>query len=131
MRPGSLPGRGTADMGDPLPAAGRADPEPRQHAAGEDRRSAFRQQLLAAIPKLRAFSPSLAAHADHAADVTTAGGQEGQLDMADLRVVQQRRQLDDTPVRDLDGIMVGMGIVEVHCGRVPAWSRPCHGPGGP
>ena len=110
-----------------------------------ERRRQFHQQLLAAIPKLRAFALSLAAHADqaddlvqetllkawdhqnsfqqgtnirawlftilrnayfsqlrkrrrevedaggdYAAGVTTPGAQEGQLDMADLRIALQQ-----------------------------------------
>ena len=35
----------------------------------DDSRTAFRQQLLAAIPKLRAFALSLASHADYADDL--------------------------------------------------------------
>jgi RNA polymerase sigma-70 factor (ECF subfamily) len=114
-------------------------------AKGEERHSVFRQQLLASIPKLRAFALSLAAHADYADDlvqetlmkawnhqhsfqdgtnikawlftilrneyfsqlrkrrrevedadggyaagVMTQGGQEAQLDMADLRLALQQ-----------------------------------------
>jgi RNA polymerase sigma-70 factor (ECF subfamily) len=38
-------------------------------AASPDQRHQFSRQLLAAIPKLRAFALSLAAHADHADDL--------------------------------------------------------------
>lgn len=124
----------------------------REDIAGEatttdspEQRRQFSQQLLAAIPKLRAFALSLASHADHADDlvqetlmkawnhqhsfqqgtnikawlftilrneyfsqlrkrrrevedadgdyaesVTTPGGQESQLDMADLRIALQQ-----------------------------------------
>ena len=115
----------------------------------EESREQFRQHLLAAIPKLRAFALSLAAHADHADDlvqetlmkawnhqnsfqdgtnikawlftilrneyfsqlrkrrrevedadgdyaagVMTPGGQESQLDMADLRIALQQLPAD-------------------------------------
>ena len=115
----------------------------------EETREQFRQHLLAAIPKLRAFALSLAAHADHADDlvqetlmkawnhqnsfqegtnikawlftilrneyfsqlrkrrrevedadgdyaasVMTPGGQESQLDMADLRIALQQLPAD-------------------------------------
>lgn len=50
--------------------------EPEAQAASQrrdtpegDRRDDFRQQLISAIPKLRAFALSLAAHADHADDL--------------------------------------------------------------
>lgn len=49
------------------------DPLPVRSSAGDRQatkdRSTFRQQLLASIPKLRAFALSLAAHADHADDL--------------------------------------------------------------
>lgn len=54
-------------MASPAPAAvgrQRADPAPE-----DESRSAFRQQLVASIPKLRAFALSLASHADHADDL--------------------------------------------------------------
>jgi len=124
-------------------AAGR--PEQRRSETSEEGRKQFRQHLLAAIPKLRAFALSLAAHADYADDlvqetlmkawnhqnsfqegtnikawlftilrneyfsqlrkrrrevedadgdyagsVVTPGGQESQLDMADLRIALQQ-----------------------------------------
>lgn len=117
--------------------------------AEEAARAAFRRDLLAAIPKLRAFALSLASHADHADDlvqetlmkawnhqdsfqagtnikawlftilrneyfsqlrkrkrevedadgeyagsVMTPGGQESQLDMADLRIALQQLPAD-------------------------------------
>jgi len=43
--------------------------EQRQAEAGEDSRRIFRQELLAAIPKLRAFALSLASHSDYADDL--------------------------------------------------------------
>lgn len=55
---------------------GMAQPVPRPDPAGgqqqdgaEDRHAAFRRELLAAIPKLRAFALSLASHADYADDL--------------------------------------------------------------
>ena len=132
-------------MGEPLPAVAPAVPERRSAAEEDERRNAFRQQLLASIPKLRAFALSLASHADYADDlvqetlmkawnhqhsfqegtnikawlftilrneyfsqlrkrrrevedadgdyasnVMTPGGQESQLDMADLRIALQQ-----------------------------------------
>lgn len=132
-------------MGEPLPAVAPAVPERRSAAEEDERRDAFRQQLLASIPKLRAFALSLASHADYADDlvqetlmkawnhqqsfqqgtnikawlftilrneyfsqlrkrkrevedadgdyaagVMTPGGQESQLDMADLRIALQQ-----------------------------------------
>jgi RNA polymerase sigma-70 factor (ECF subfamily) len=126
----------------------RTDASPRgadRAAAPDEGRGQFRQHLLAAIPKLRAFALSLAAHADYADDlvqetlmkawnhqnsfqegtnikawlftilrneyfsqlrkrrrevedadgdyagsVMTPGGQESQLDMADLRIALQQ-----------------------------------------
>jgi RNA polymerase sigma-70 factor (ECF subfamily) len=57
-------------MGEPHSAV------PREKGAGargeerdEDARATFRQQLLASIPKLRAFALSLASHADYADDL--------------------------------------------------------------
>jgi RNA polymerase sigma-70 factor (ECF subfamily) len=119
--------------------------EPQSGATSEEGRQQFRQHLLAAIPKLRAFALSLASHADYADDlvqetlmkawnhqnsyqegtnikawlftilrneffsqlrkrrrevedadgeyagsVMTPGGQESQLDMADLRIALQQ-----------------------------------------
>ncbi|PZF75710.1 RNA polymerase subunit sigma [Aestuariivirga litoralis] len=55
-------------MSEPLPAAAQAEASD-SRVAEDERRSAFRQGLLAAIPKLRAFALSLAAHADHADDL--------------------------------------------------------------
>jgi RNA polymerase sigma-70 factor (ECF subfamily) len=130
-------------MGETRTTAGRQDTQPA--AAGAEGRGEFRQHLLAAIPKLRAFALSLAAHADYADDlvqetlmkawnhqnsfqegtnikawlftilrneyfsqlrkrrrevedadgdyagsVMTPGGQESQLDMADLRIALQK-----------------------------------------
>jgi RNA polymerase sigma-70 factor, ECF subfamily len=134
-------------MGDTQPAAPPARPDERRSAKDdpEERRQQFRQELLAAIPKLRAFALSLAAHSDYADDlvqetlmkawnhqqsfqegtnikawlftilrneyfsqlrkrrrevedadgdyagsVMTPGGQESQLDMADLRIALQQ-----------------------------------------
>ena len=129
--------------GETRTAAGRQDRAPA--TAAEEGRGEFRQHLLAAIPKLRAFALSLAAHADYADDlvqetlmkawnhqnsfqegtnikawlftilrneyfsqlrkrrrdvedsdgdyagsVMTPGGQESQLDMADLRIALQQ-----------------------------------------
>jgi RNA polymerase sigma-70 factor, ECF subfamily len=128
---------------EPRAAAGRL--EERRRETSEEGRKQFRQHLLAAIPKLRAFALSLAAHADYADDlvqetlmkawnhqnsfqegtnikawlftilrneyfsqlrkrrrevedadgdyagsVVTPGGQESQLDMADLRIALQQ-----------------------------------------
>ncbi len=128
---------------EPREAAGRQ--EQRKSENSEEGRQQFRQHLLAAIPKLRAFALSLAAHADYADDlvqetlmkawnhqssfqegtnikawlftilrneyfsqlrkrrrevedadgdyagsVVTPGGQESQLDMADLRIALQQ-----------------------------------------
>lgn len=130
------------------PAAATSAPQ-RSGERSEDSREQFRQHLLAAIPKLRAFALSLAAHADHADDlvqetlmkawnhqnsfqegtnikawlftilrneyfsqlrkrrrevedadgdyaasVMTPGGQESQLDMADLRIALQQLPAD-------------------------------------
>lgn len=52
----------------PAPHA-RTEEDSRAADGSEDRRQAFRQQLLAAIPKLRAFALSLASHADYADDL--------------------------------------------------------------
>lgn len=128
---------------EPRAAAGRE--EQRRTETSEEGRKQFRQHLLAAIPKLRAFALSLASHADYADDlvqetlmkawnhqnsfqegtnikawlftilrneyfsqlrkrrrevedadgdyassVVTPGGQESQLDMADLRIALQQ-----------------------------------------
>jgi RNA polymerase sigma-70 factor, ECF subfamily len=128
---------------EPRASAGRQ--EQRRGETSEEGRKQFRQHLLAAIPKLRAFALSLAAHADYADDlvqetlmkawnhqnsfqegtnikawlftilrneyfsqlrkrrrevedadgdyagsVVTPGGQESQLDMADLRIALQQ-----------------------------------------
>ena len=54
-------------MATPQPAARgrrRAEPTPEDESQG-----AFRQQLVASIPKLRAFALSLASHADYADDL--------------------------------------------------------------
>jgi len=130
------------------PAAAASAPQ-RSGESSEESREQFRQHLLAAIPKLRAFALSLAAHADHADDlvqetlmkawnhqnsfqegtnikawlftilrneyfsqlrkrrrevedadgdyaasVMTPGGQESQLDMADLRIALQQLPAD-------------------------------------
>ena len=129
--------------------AGAAPVLQRNGERSEESRELFRQHLLAAIPKLRAFALSLAAHADHADDlvqetlmkawnhqnsfqdgtnikawlftilrneyfsqlrkrrrevedadgdyaasVMTPGGQESQLDMADLRIALQQLPAD-------------------------------------
>jgi RNA polymerase sigma-70 factor (ECF subfamily) len=130
------------------PAAAGASAQ-RTGERSEEARAQFRQHLLAAIPKLRAFALSLASHADHADDlvqetlmkawnhqnsfqdgtnikawlftilrneyfsqlrkrrrevedadgdyaasVMTPGGQESQLDMADLRIALQQLPAD-------------------------------------
>ena len=127
------------------PAATANRQEQRGSETSEEGRARFRQHLLAAIPKLRAFALSLASHADYADDlvqetlmkawnhqasfqdgtnikawlftilrneyfsqlrkrrrevedadgdyagsVMTPGGQESQLDMADLRIALQQ-----------------------------------------
>ena len=127
------------------PAATANRQEQRGSETSEEGRARFRQHLLAAIPKLRAFALSLASHADYADDlvqetlmkawnhqasfqdgtnikawlftilrneyfsqlrkrrrevedadgdyaagVMTPGGQEAQLDMADLRIALQQ-----------------------------------------
>jgi RNA polymerase sigma-70 factor, ECF subfamily len=139
-----------------MPVLSSLDPDRReaQHPAkpsdaAADAHAAFRKDLLAAIPKLRAFALSLASHADHADDlvqetlmkawnhqdsfqpgtnikawlftilrneyfsqlrkrkrevedangeyagsVMTPGGQESQLDMADLRIALQQLPAD-------------------------------------
>src|SRR6478609_1936232 len=145
MVPMGLPSNpGGNDMALPHPAA--VPPEDaRRRSLNDGRRDTFREQLLASIPKLRAFALSLAAHVDHADDlvqetlmkawnhqesfaegtnikawlftilrneyfsqlrkrkrevedadgdyaagVMTPGGQESQLDMADLRLALQQ-----------------------------------------
>lgn len=136
--------RSAAEMGGPGHATD-GERELRGSGTSEERRQQFRQHLLAAIPKLRAFALSLASHADYADDlvqetlmkawnhqnsfqegtnikawlftilrneyfsqlrkrrrevedadgdyagsVMTPGGQESQLDMADLRIALQQ-----------------------------------------
>ena len=57
-------------MGQPLPAAAHDKVSDRRMAgAEEDGGHAFRQQLIAAIPRLRAFALSLASHSDYADDL--------------------------------------------------------------
>jgi RNA polymerase sigma-70 factor (ECF subfamily) len=132
-------------MNESEPRAAADRQEQRRSETSEEGRRQFRQHLLAAIPKLRAFALSLAAHADYADDlvqetlmkawnhqnsfqegtnikawlftilrneyfsqlrkrrrevedadgdyagsVMTPGGQESQLDMADLRIALQQ-----------------------------------------
>jgi RNA polymerase sigma-70 factor (ECF subfamily) len=132
-------------MTDSEPRATAEREEQRRSETSEEGRRQFRQNLLAAIPKLRAFALSLASHADYADDlvqetlmkawnhqnsfqegtnikawlftilrneyfsqlrkrrrevedadgdyagsVMTPGGQESQLDMADLRIALQQ-----------------------------------------
>lgn len=57
-------------MGQIQPApAPRPGDDRREADTAEEAREAFRHQLLAAIPKLRAFALSLASHADYADDL--------------------------------------------------------------
>ncbi len=61
---------GQGQSGQPLPTETAGASEDRLQAdVAESRQRAFRQQLLAAIPKLRAFALSLASHSDYADDL--------------------------------------------------------------
>jgi RNA polymerase sigma-70 factor, ECF subfamily len=139
------PRRGATEMSESGPRTAAEGDDQRKDETSEDGRRQFRQHLLAAIPKLRAFALSLASHADYADDlvqetlmkawnhqnsfqegtnikawlftilrneyfsqlrkrrrevedadgdyagsVMTPGGQESQLDMADLRIALQQ-----------------------------------------
>jgi RNA polymerase sigma-70 factor (ECF subfamily) len=141
----AIPRGGATEMSESEPRAAAGREEQRRGETSEEGRLQFRQHLLAAIPKLRAFALSLASHADYADDlvqetlmkawnhqnsfqegtnikawlftilrneyfsqlrkrrrevedadgdyagsVMTPGGQESQLDMADLRIALQQ-----------------------------------------